>query len=241
MQLVAALRSAGGRTVKRHPQRSGGTRRAARREELRLLPGGEVAAPVGLVEVGEAGVDRLDPAARGREDLAGEVREADRNRDRRRRLAGRGRCAWARPLSQYDRAAEAPVPVSQYSVMLSRMLSRVRLPVGLPSTNARGDLVVAVRVVVEHPGRQRDGRVQQRVADRLRPCGLLQEVAEAVRQERGERVVRRASPARTAPAVGALRSDRAMSRLMWMPSSPSGAWRPIASVTSAPTSPPWAT
>jgi hypothetical protein len=27
----------------------------------------------------------------------------------------------ARPPSQYDRAAEAPVPVSQYSVMLSRM------------------------------------------------------------------------------------------------------------------------
>ena len=35
-------------------------------EELRLLPGGEVAAPVDLVEVGEVGVDRLDPAARGR-------------------------------------------------------------------------------------------------------------------------------------------------------------------------------
>ena len=41
-----------------------------------------------------------------------------------------------RPFSQYERAAEAPVPVSQYVVMLSRMWSRVRLPEGLPSTNA---------------------------------------------------------------------------------------------------------
>src|SRR4051812_10252806 len=64
------------------------TKRAERRsqlgrEELGLLPGGEVAAPGGLVEVGEAGEHHLDPAARGREDLAGEVREADRNCDRR--------------------------------------------------------------------------------------------------------------------------------------------------------------
>jgi hypothetical protein len=29
------------------------------------------------------------------------------------------------------------VPVSQYSVMLSTMLSRVRLPTGSPPTNAR--------------------------------------------------------------------------------------------------------
>src|SRR5262249_47028299 len=61
-------------------------------EELRLLPGGEVAAPVDLVEVREVGVDRLDPAARGSPELAGERREADRNRDRRRSLAGRTGC-----------------------------------------------------------------------------------------------------------------------------------------------------
>jgi len=34
-------------------------------------------------------------------------------------------------------AAEAPVPVSQYSVMLSRMWSLVRPPEGCPSTKAR--------------------------------------------------------------------------------------------------------
>ena len=82
------------------------------REELRLLPGGEVAALVDLVEVGEVGVGLLDPAARGPEDLAGERGEADRDRDRRRSLAGRAQPV-ACPLSQYDRAAEAPVPVSQ--------------------------------------------------------------------------------------------------------------------------------
>ena len=45
-------------------------------------------------------------------------------------------CAAACPFSQYDRAAEAPVPVSQYSVMLSRMWSGVRFPDGSPSTKA---------------------------------------------------------------------------------------------------------
>ena len=106
-------------------------------EELRLLPGGEVTALVDLVEVGDVGVGVLDPAARGPPDLAGEGGEADRERDLRRSLAGRERLSRARPSSQYDRAAEAPVPVSQYSVMLSRMLSRVRLPAGSPSTKAR--------------------------------------------------------------------------------------------------------
>ncbi len=47
---------------------------------------------VDLAEVSEPGVDRLNPAARGSEDLAGERREADGNRDRRRSLAGRTDC-----------------------------------------------------------------------------------------------------------------------------------------------------
>jgi hypothetical protein len=45
--------------------------------------------------------------------------------------------AWARPLSQYARAAEVPVPVSQYRVMLSTRCSRVRFPDGCPSRKAR--------------------------------------------------------------------------------------------------------
>jgi hypothetical protein len=35
-------------------------------KQLRLFPRGEVAAPVGLVEVDDVRVERLDPAARGR-------------------------------------------------------------------------------------------------------------------------------------------------------------------------------
>src|SRR6266487_6490096 len=58
-------------------------------EEFGFFPGGEVAALVGLVEVGEGGIGLLDPAARGAEDLAGERGEADRDRDRRRSLVGR--------------------------------------------------------------------------------------------------------------------------------------------------------
>jgi hypothetical protein len=158
-------------------------------EQLRFFPGGEVAAPVGLVEVDQGGVELLDPAARGGEDLVGEGGEADRDRDLGRGLAGR-QAAWARPPSQYERAAEAPVPVSQYRVMLSRMWSRVRLPAGWPSTEGAGDLVVAVGVVVQHPGGQGDRGVQQGIADRLGPGGLLQEVAKAARPEgvdRGQR------------------------------------------------------
>ena len=59
------------------------------RKQLRFFPGGEVAAPVGLVEVDDVGVELLDPAAWGPEDLVGEGGEADRECDRRRSLAGR--------------------------------------------------------------------------------------------------------------------------------------------------------
>jgi hypothetical protein len=64
-----------------------------------------VAAPVDLVEVGEVGVGRLDPAARGPEDLAGEGGEADRDLDLRRRLAGGKRLG----------SSELPVPPGRRS------------------------------------------------------------------------------------------------------------------------------
>src|SRR4029078_8941294 len=50
------------------------------REELGLLPGGEVAAPLGLVEVSDVRITRLDPAARRPRDLTGERREPERDR-----------------------------------------------------------------------------------------------------------------------------------------------------------------
>jgi hypothetical protein len=66
-----------------------------------------------------------------------------------------------------------------------------------------------------------------------------QEVAEAARPERGDRVGRRAF---LLGSVGSMAPPSVItSSFMWMPSSPSSAWRPIASVTEAPTSPPWAT
>src|SRR4029077_4471400 len=69
-------------------------------KERRLLPGGEVAAPVDRGEVGKAGGGRLvAPAARS-PDLAGERREADRNLDRRRSLAA----------STREKLSELPVP-----------------------------------------------------------------------------------------------------------------------------------
>jgi hypothetical protein len=49
------------------------------RKQLRLLPGGEVAALVDFVEIGEGWVGLLDPTARGCDDLARERRESDRD------------------------------------------------------------------------------------------------------------------------------------------------------------------
>ena len=106
-------------------------------EDARLFPGSEVPALVDLVEVHDVRVGLVDPAARGPPQLTWERGEADRDRDRRRGRAGRGRDSGSSELSQYDRAAEAPVPVSQYSVMLSSTWSRVRLPTGCSPTNAR--------------------------------------------------------------------------------------------------------
>src|SRR3954469_619498 len=88
------------RRAARSLSRAARTRRSAQRpecgphlcgEELRLLPGGEVAALVDLVEVDEVRVARLGPAARRPPDLAGERREADRDRRRRQGLLARGR------------------------------------------------------------------------------------------------------------------------------------------------------
>jgi len=96
-----------------------------------------VAALGGLVEVGEVWVDLLGPVARGLEDLAGEDGEADREREFGGFFPDAMRAAMVRPCSQYSRADEVAVPVSQYRVMLSRIFSRVRLPTGCLSRKAR--------------------------------------------------------------------------------------------------------
>ena len=103
-------------------------------EDLRLLPGGEVAALISLVVVGEVGVG-LSTQLRG----AAKISPGNAVKPTGTETAG-GVCpaasAAARPFSQYDLAAEAPVPVSQYSVMLSTSRSRVRCPAGSSSRKA---------------------------------------------------------------------------------------------------------
>src|SRR5215469_16677367 len=160
------------------------------REQLRLLPRGEVTAPGGVVVIDEGWVLLLHPAARGAEDLAGEDREADRKRDRWRRLAGR-KClgAGGLPVQAGGRGPGAGQPVQRDVVedVVPGQTAR-----GPPPGEGAGDLVVGVGVWVEHPARQGDGGIQQGVADGLRPRGLLKEVGEASLPFRGERLGRRA-------------------------------------------------
>src|SRR6266542_1287515 len=124
------------------------------REELRLLPGGEVAALVDLVEVREAGVGNLDPAPRGSPDLVGERREADRHGRRRRGLNGEASpCSSVLPIVPGGGGPGARQPVER-DVVDDVLPGQVP---GRPAVDERaGDLVVAVRVVVEHPGREGD-------------------------------------------------------------------------------------
>src|SRR4029079_3462675 len=128
------------------------------REELRFLPRGEVTALVHLVEVdGDVGVSPLDPAARGTPDLPGERREADRNRDRRRSLA----CRTNALLSFF------PVRARRRRPGAGQPIEREGVDDVLPGEIAREyfvdkgecDLLVGVRVVIDHPGCQVDGRI----------------------------------------------------------------------------------
>jgi len=83
-------------------------------EEVGLLPGGEVPAPVGLVVVHQGGVAVLDPAARCLEDLAGDSTEGDRKRDGRGNLPGAEvGCSLALPVRAGGRDAGAGQPVER--------------------------------------------------------------------------------------------------------------------------------
>src|SRR5262245_10973360 len=120
-------------------------------EQSGLLPGGEVSAPVDLVEVGEVGIDGLHPAARGSEDLTGKRGEADGDCNRRRSLAYRTQCGLGLgglPVPPGGRGAGARQPVQRDVVedVIAREIARGRVV-----DECAGDLVVAVRVVVEHP------------------------------------------------------------------------------------------
>src|SRR5215468_461134 len=86
-------------------------------------------------------------------------------------------------FSQYRRADETLVFVNQYSVMLSRMSSRVR-PSDWAGKNARHERLTG-GVVVEYPGRQADRRICK-PAQRLRPVRHLDGVSQAMLVEKGE-------------------------------------------------------
>jgi hypothetical protein len=109
---------------------------------------------------------------------------------------------------------------------------------GLAVDKGAGDLVVAVGVVVQHPGGQGDRGIQQRIADGLGSGGLLQEVPEAAAAEAGQGV----GGGVFLFGVGWLRAGQDRDQQVQVDAGqPGGAWRPMASVTEAPTSPPWAT
>src|ERR1700736_1099704 len=84
-------------------------------EELGLLPRGEVATLVDLVEVDDVRVRRLDPAARRPPDLARERCEAERDRRRRQRLLAGSRRVWpvGLPVRPRCRSAGAGQPVGR--------------------------------------------------------------------------------------------------------------------------------
>src|SRR5687767_6464828 len=115
-----------------------------------------MSAAVDLLEVSEAGVDRLDPAPRRRPDFARERREADGDRDRWRNRAGRA--GGGQELSKL------PIPPCGRGAGASQPVERDVVDDGLPGEPARGpavderagDLVVAVGVMVEQPGREPD-------------------------------------------------------------------------------------
>src|SRR5689334_12683206 len=83
-------------------------------EELRLLPGGEMAAPVDFVVVDQVVVGALDPVTRRLEDLAGEDRVGHREPDVRWWvLQRRFRTAAGLPVDPRGRGAGARQPVER--------------------------------------------------------------------------------------------------------------------------------
>src|SRR3954451_15579584 len=138
-------------------------------EDLRLLPGGEVAAFVDFVEVDELWIRLLRPAPWSWIELVGEDGHADWDLDA--LDVEEGQMALPVEAGRGDGSVREPVVRDVVEDVVSRKAT------GLPGKSARHELVAAL-VVVEHPGRQADRRVRDAV-ERLRAVGHLAGVAHA--------------------------------------------------------------
>ena len=213
--------------------------RISSREDLRLLPGGEVAAFVDLVVVDELGIRPLRPALRGRIQLVGEDGHADRDLD----ALGVEEGQLALPVEprRGDRRVRQPVVGDVVEDVVAREAA------GLPGEGARDELVAARR---RGRASRRPGRPGSRRCRRASAAGWPS-------RWRSRRRSRRSGPARSyavfssaeRPAGGGspIASARETSggtvagMFVWMPSRPGGFNSAICSVTALPQSPPCAT
>src|SRR3712207_870079 len=124
------------------------------REQPRLLPGGEVAALVDLVEVDQAGVGLLGPAARGLVLLAGKDTHGDRNGD----ALGVEEAALVFPIETRRRDPRVRQPIESDVVedLVARQFARGACRPVQSGDDRRRRLAVGV-VVVEKPSCEADG------------------------------------------------------------------------------------
>ena len=139
-------------------------------------------------------------------------------------------------FSQYGRPDEAAVFVSQYRVMLSSTSSFV---LGSPGSSPY--------VHCANPGCHRK-KAARPAGESVRPyptaCGRVVSADEvagvpalavgAQRIEHGSFLLRHRGTGPAPASAASTSGGTAAGRLTWMPASPSGAWRPIASVTTRP-------
>src|SRR3984957_5749643 len=132
-------------------------------KELRLLPGGVVPSPFDLVEVNELRIRPLGPATWGLIILAGKRAHGRRDGD----VGGVVEAEVKLPIeaSRGDRRVRQPVERDVVEDVVPRQVAR-RMPVDRASEHGRGHrrrrLAIAV-AMVEHPGRQADGRIRQSI------------------------------------------------------------------------------
>src|SRR5262245_11328656 len=138
------------------------------REEIRLLPRGEVVAPVDFVEVDEVRVGLLGPASRSLVELAGE--DADGGRDRRALHVEEAEGVLEVETARRDPGVRHPGHRDVVEDLVRReVANRVAVEPGRDVLEAEG-------IVVEHPGGERRRRVRQAI-QRLRPVAHLDRVA----------------------------------------------------------------